>query len=255
MSKFHNSIIIYLSIVATGIVYLYPNDNSLLFIGILILTLGYLLFLFTMSMSIRSNFYLKAINHNNSEKIVLTFDDGPHPRHTLRILDILDKYDVKAVFFMIGKNVNSYPDVAKEVADRGHQIGIHSQNHNYYFGILESKKLKMEIMKCAETIKNTIGLSTNLFRPPFGITNPIIAGEVKKQKLTTIGWNVRSFDTVTEKADKIISRIMKKVGKSSIVLLHDRLDQTCEALPRIIEEIHSLGMTIGQLSVQKSGHE
>ncbi len=255
MSKFYKSIVIYLSVVATGIVYLYPNDNSLLINGIIFLTIGYLLFLFAMSMSINSNFYLKAINRNKSEKVVLTFDDGPHPKHTLRILDILDNYNVKAVFFMIGKNIKAHPKIAKEVANRGHQIGIHSQSHNYNFGISSGKKLRIEIKQCAETIKNTIGLSTILFRPPFGVTNPLIAAEVKKQKLSTIGWNVRSFDTTTDNSDKILDRIIKKIGKSSIVLLHDRLDQTCEALPHIIEKIHSLGLTIGQLSVQKSEHK
>ncbi len=145
MSKFYKSIVIYLSVVATGIVYLYPNDNSLLINGIIFLTIGYLLFLFAMSMSINSNFYLKAINRNKSEKVVLTFDDGPHPKHTLRILDILDNYNVKAVFFMIGKNIKAHPKIAKEVANRGHQIGIHSQSHNYNFGISSGKKLRIEI--------------------------------------------------------------------------------------------------------------
>ncbi len=223
--------------------------------GILTLTLVYLLVLFAMSMLIGQNFYIKAINQNNTQKIVLTFDDGPHPNHTLRILNILDMHDVKAVFFMVGKHVEAYPTIANEVAVRGHQIGIHSQNHPFNFGFLCGEKLRMEFKECSDVIENATGLKSNLFRPPFGVTNPSVAYEVKRQKLITIGWNVRSFDTITKKPDKILNRVMKKVDLGSIVLLHDRLDQTCEILPRIIEEIKGMGFAIGLLSTNKSNNE
>jgi len=236
-------------------VYLYPSNGNLLLASTIILTLGYLLFLFAMSMSIGSNFYLNAIHRNTSEKVVLTFDDGPHEKFTLRILDILDRYNIKAVFFMVGKQITANPDIAKEVANRGHQIGIHSQNHNFFFGFLRGRMLRNEIKKCAQMIENTMGIDTILFRPPFGVTNPMIAKEVEKQNLLTIGWSVRSFDTTTIKPEKIINRVIKKVGKGSIVLMHDRLDQTCEALPRIIEKIHSLGLTFGPLKIQKIENE
>ena len=150
---------------------------------------------------------------------------------------------------MIGKHVEAFPSIAKEVADRGHQIGIHSQNHRLNFGFLLGNRLTTELKECANVIENATGLKSNLFRPPFGVTNPFIAREVKRQRLTAIGWNVRSYDTATEKPDKILSRVMKNVDFGSIILLHDRLNQTCEALPQIIEKIKGTGFAIGLLSI------
>ncbi len=112
----------------------------------------------------------------------------------------------------------------------------------------EAKKLQLELKKCADVIENATTVRPFLFRPPYGVTNPAIASEVKRQKLVTIGWNVRSFDTITPKPDKILNRVMEKADVGSIVLLHDRLNQTCDALPQIIENIKGTGFAIGQLS-------
>jgi peptidoglycan/xylan/chitin deacetylase (PgdA/CDA1 family) len=255
VSKFYFSIGIYLATIATEVFYLYANDKPSLVLGILATSLIYLFLLFAMSMSIRQNFYLKAINHNKMPEVVLTFDDGPHPEYTLQILNILDAYKVKAVFFMIGKNVEAYPTIAREVADRGHQIGIHSHHHALSFGFLRANNLRKELEECADVIENITGIRSYLFRPPFGVTNPLVARAAKWQNLATIGWNVRSFDTATENPDKIITRVMKKVDFGSIILLHDRLSQTCEALPQIITKIKGTGFAIGQLSIDRSKHE
>jgi len=213
------------------------------------LTFFYLLFLFAMSMLIQQNFYLKSVCQNENGKVILTFDDGPHPVHTLKILDILDTYQLKAVFFMIGKQVETYPTIVKEVAIRGHQIGIHSQNHPLNFGFLSDKKLKKELVGCANMIEAATGVIPYLFRPPFGITNPAIARQVKRQKLVTIGWSVRSFDTATTSVEKIVNRVTKQMNEDSIVLLHDRLDQTVNALPQIIDNIRGKGFDIGELTI------
>jgi peptidoglycan/xylan/chitin deacetylase (PgdA/CDA1 family) len=255
VSKFYFSIGIYFATIATEVFYLYANDKPSLVLGILATSLIYLFLLFAMSMSIRQNFYLKAINQNKTPEVALTFDDGPHPEYTIQILDILDVYKVKAVFFMIGKHVEEYPAIAKEVANRGHQIGIHSQNHSFNFGLLQGEKLRAELIKCTDVIEKVTGYKSYLFRPPFGVTNPSLAHEVKRQNLTTIGWNVRSFDTITKEPDKILSRVLKKVDFGSIILLHDRMSQTCEVLPGIIENIKGTGFAIGLLSVDRDNHE
>ncbi len=147
MFKFYLSLGIYLATLAMGVFYLYLYDMQILVLAILAVTVVYLLFLFAMSMLIRQNFYLNAINKNKTPEVVLTFDDGPHPEYTLRILDILDEHKVKAVFFMIGKHIEAYPTIAREVADRGHQIGVHSQNHSLNFGFLRGKKTAIGIKK------------------------------------------------------------------------------------------------------------
>jgi len=201
-----------------------------------------------MSMNIGFNFFINAISRNYSDKIVLTFDDGPHPESTLKILDILDEYRVKAIFFMIGKNVVAHPAIAKEVINRGHQVGIHSYNHQVKFGFLSQKKLQAEITKCQDAIEEACGIKTELFRPPFGVTNPLISKIAMLNNLVTIGWTLRSFDTKFTSVEGLVERIVIKVKAGNIILLHDRLSITCDALPEIISGINGMGFAFGLLT-------
>lgn len=209
------------------------------------LTLFFSLFLFAMSMMIKQNFYLKAIHQNPSNRVILTFDDGPHPTETIKILDILDQNKVKAMFFMIGKNVATYPEIAKEVVKRGHQVGIHSQNHEGVFGFLMGKALENELIQCQQVIEEVTGVKTQFFRPPFGVTNPNVASITKSLSLQTIGWSVRSFDTATTSSELLVKRVVSNVKSYSIILLHDRLTQTSEALPEIIEKVNGMQFAFG----------
>ena len=104
---------------------LFSKDPVFALNACLAISVLYSLFLFAMSMMIQKNFYLDAVHQNSNGNAILTFDDGPHPEETLKILDILDRYQIKAMFFMIGKNVAKYPEIAQEVFSRGHQIGVH----------------------------------------------------------------------------------------------------------------------------------
>ena len=200
-----------------------------------------------MSLNIGFNFFIKAIPRNYNNNIVLTFDDGPHPENTLKVLNILDHHQVKAIFFMIGKNVIAYPNIAKEVISRGHQVGIHSYNHQVNFGFLSQIKLQLEITKCQTAIKDATGVNTNLFRPPFGVTNPLISRLTKLYNLVTIGWTLRSFDTKFTSVEGLVKRVVSRVKAGNIVLLHDGLSNTCDALPEIINGINGMGFAFGSL--------
>ncbi len=247
MSKFKLSIVIYSLLLVFSVVILLNNSISLIVGVVLGISLVYMLFLFAMAMLIQLNFYLKAVCVNTLQQVVLTFDDGPHPKHTLLILDILDDLHVKAVFFMIGKNVKAYPEIAKEVSRRGHQIGVHSQGHRVNFGMLKGVKLANELQGCAKEIEMATGMKPHLFRPPFGVTNPSIANVTLAQKLITIGWSVRSFDTVAKSADVINNRVLNKLKGNSIILLHD-IALTVTSLPLLITKIRSKGFNIGKLT-------
>ena len=201
-------------------------------------------------MRIQQNFFLNSIHQNHTQKVVLSFDDGPHPKYTLEILEILDRYNVKALFFVIGNNVNTHPEIANEIIKRGHQIGVHTQSHSNFFGLFGQKKVQSEIELCSKSIQKATGKVTQLFRPPFGVTNPIISGVVQLQNFQSIGWNVRSFDTTTKNVDTIIKRVTSQVSAKSIVLLHDRLPQTVGSLPEIIKTIKGMGFDIGALQLQ-----
>ena len=217
---------------------------------LLAIVLGFMVLWFVMSMMIRMDFYLKAIHQNPSNKVVLTFDDGPHPTETIKVLDVLDAHDVKALFFLIGKNVSAHPEIANEIVKRGHQVGIHSQNHKWNFGFLWGVNLRKEIEDCQKEIEKATGVKTHLFRPPFGVTNQHVARQVKQLKLQTIGWNVRTFDTSAKDSRTIINKVAKRVNSNSIILLHDRVELTTQTLPQIIEKVNGMGFAFGPLDLK-----
>ncbi len=189
------------------------------------------------SFNILWNYFLKANCQNKNcqeNSIALTFDDGVNPEFTPKVLELLKKHNAKATFFCIGRHIEKHPEIAKKIIADGHSIGNHTYNHSNNWGFLSSKKVEIELKKTDEIIEKTIGKSTKLFRPPFGVTNPNIAKAVKKMNYKVIGWNVRSLDTVIKNPDKILKRITSKVKKGDIVLLHDTSDKTVEVLEQLL---------------------
>ena len=247
MSKFQISFIGYILALLGVTLWLYLEDIAAMVFFYVLTSFIYSVLLFAMSMMIKQNFYVKAIHQNPSNKVILTFDDGPHATETLKVLDILDKTQVKALFFMIGRNVAAYPEIAKEVVKRGHQVGIHSQNHSGVFGFLMGRALENEIIQCQQEIESVTGVKTLFFRPPFGVTNPNIASITKRLGLQTIGWNVRSYDTTTKSSEVLVKRVVSGVKSNSIILLHDRLTQTTEALPEIIKKVNGMQFAFGNI--------
>lgn len=187
------------------------------------------------SFLIQWKFFIESKNHGASKgnKISLTFDDGPHEVYTRKVLDILDKYNAKATFFCIGEKLQKSPALANEIINRGHSIGNHSYRHQYNFPMFTTKKIIDEIEKTNAVIEIVAGIKANLFRPPFGVTNPRIARAIKQFQMEVIGWNVRSYDTVDNDTEKVVKRVTKKLKAGGIVLLHD--DR--ENIPNILEEI------------------
>ncbi|MFW5793105.1 MAG: polysaccharide deacetylase family protein [Bacteroidota bacterium] len=189
------------------------------------------------SININSQFYLKTIcrNKSNVNKIAITFDDGPDPDKTTKILDILNDYNAKASFFIIGEKAKSRPELVRQISDSGHLIANHSYSHSFVFPVMSAKKIQREIKETQDIIEDISGKNCIYFRPPFGVTNPLIARAVKKLKLTTIGWSIRSFDTTGKSSEKIFYRIRKRINGGDIVLLHDTGDNTLEVLKLLLE--------------------
>lgn len=169
-----------------------------------------------------SSFYGPVIYQGSqSDKVVaLTFDDGPNPPYTLQLLDILAKYDVKATFFLIGQNAGNYPEVAKAIVQRGHQIGSHTYTHSDLLK-LDETQIVTEMAKSAEVIENATGTRPKLLRPPHGFRDPMVLQLAKQQKLAIVQWSVMAEDWKKPGIEIITSRILNKVGNGSIVLLHD----------------------------------
>ena len=176
---------------------------------------------------------IPSYNFGKKEKkeIAITFDDGPHPKTTPEVLKILDDYNIKATFFCIGRNVDKYSDIAKTACEKGHIIGNHSFSHSNYFDFQSSVKMTSELNQTRNSIYHAIGKMSNLFRPPFGVTNPLLKIALNNTKLISIGWSVRSFDTIRN-PNKVISKLKKKTHPGAIILFHD----TNEKITTILKE-------------------
>ena len=196
----------------------------------------YTILLLVLSTNVQFNFFVKAYNQNPDypeNAVALSFDDGP-VKNTLEILDILDRYNAKAAFFCIGKNIEKHPDIFKEIIKRGHIVGNHTFSHTRKMGFLKSKTIYNEILRCDEIAERTGGVKMNLFRPPFGIINPKTQKALKQSGHQVIGWNVRPYDAITRSPEKILRRITKDLKKGDLILLHDNMPKTSVILEQLL---------------------
>ncbi len=201
------------------------------------------------SFRISSNFYLRTFckQSKNKNQISITFDDGPHPENTPKILSILAQYNIKATFFLIGKNAEKYPELVKQIVAEGHLIGNHTYNHKPSIGFNSTKKVLNELEKTESVLFDLVGLKVRLFRPPFGITNPNIAKAVNLKKYLTIGWSLRSLDTQIKDGKKLLQRLTSKLISGDIILFHDYAVSIVNTLEDFIKHAHSKGLEFKRL--------
>jgi polysaccharide deacetylase family sporulation protein PdaB len=183
----------------------------------------------------------------NEKKIALTFDASWGQDNTEKILDILDKYNVKATFFLVGAWVDAHPDLLKIIYDKGHEIGNHTNRHPNMNTITKEKLIKEMETVDAKIIKIT-GKGTTLFRAPSGDYNDLIIDTVKSSNRYCIQWDVDSIDWKGEGADIEYERIIKKTKAGSIILFHNEATYTPQNLPRIIEYFQNKGYQFSKVS-------
>ena len=178
--------------------------------------------------------------------IALTFDDGPWPTTTSQVLDVLKKNNVKATFFMVGKQVEKYPQLLKQVVAEGHAIGNHTWSHQY--GQYDESAAAHELNDAAALFDKTTGVKTSLFRPPAGILNNGLAAYAQQKKYAVVVWSVDSKDWryhgTTTKA--LLESVVKDAKPGGIVLLHDGggdRSTTVQALPQLITALQKRGYT------------
>jgi len=197
---------------------------------------GYLIFLLILSTNIRLNFFVRSHNNNpevEDRRVAITFDDGP-VENTLAILTILEKYNVNASFFCIGKNVEKNPEIFKAILEHGHFIGNHSYSHTRSMGFLSTKKIIKEIETCDEICEKVAGIRPKTFRPPFGVINPKIQRALIKTEHLVVGWSVRSYDAVLSSQNYILKRIIKRIKPGDVILLHDNNLKTVYILEQLL---------------------
>lgn len=186
---------------------------------------------------------------NYDKYIALTFDDGPQPNVTPRILETLEEYDAVATFFMLGIQVEYYPDIAVLVADQGHEIASHSTAHSD-LSLLHKDEIKKDILQSNQMIEDTTGVKPVLFRPPYGSYNNDVQEVVEELGLTIILWSIDSLDWKSRNASTVYATIMDDVEVGANVLMHDIHPTTADALPELLETLTNEGyqfVTVSQL--------
>jgi len=202
-----------------------------------VLAIIWLLVTIAGSFFIKWNYHIKSLHSNKTIKenlVSITFDDGPHPEFTPRILELLKKHNAKATFFCIGKHIEAYPNVFIEIIKHGHTVGNHTYSHANGIGFFKTKKVIEELQKTNTIAKNITGLTMQLYRPAFGVTNPRIKKALNATQLQSIGWNIRSLDTTSRTAKTIFNRTTKNLSKGDVVLLHDTSLKTITILEQLL---------------------
>jgi len=189
--------------------------------------------------SIRSGFFGPVIyKYEDPSRLALTFDDGPDPLVTPKILDLLDKYNFKATFFVIGKKAAQYPTLVKDAFDRGHCIASHDLTHSYLSNFRLSKQMTKEIHESQKIIETIIGKKPRLYRPPVGLTNPHLFKALGSLGMTCIGWDRRVRDSGNRRVSRF-SKFQSLAVPGSVILLHDCMPEESnrEAFLFYLEEL------------------
>lgn len=182
---------------------------------------------------------------DGTHSVALTFDDGPDPVDTPKLLDLLREKDVKATFFVVGKRADQYPEIVRRAWAEGHLVANHTWSHNSLFCFLMPRRLRAEIERCTESIRRSAGFRPRFFRSPVGLRHPLLAPYLKADGLEYVSWSIRTLDTFTTDSGVLAKRILNKATSGDIILLHDHLprgtDAMLEALPRVIDELRNRG--------------
>ena len=173
------------------------------------------------------------------KKIAITFDDGPHPVYTLKLLDGLAQRNVKATFFIIGESAERYPEVIKRIYDEGHLIGNHTYSHVQLTCISSTRAIE-EIRKTNDIVASITGETVRYIRPPFGLYNKTLAAS---SNLIPILWTVDPRDWSVLNTNSVVSHVVKKVKENDVILLHDIFDTSVDAALQIIDILLEQGYT------------
>jgi len=179
----------------------------------------------------------------------LTFDDGPSEETTPRFLEILREKDVKATFFVVGRQAERYPDLVRQMVTEGHAIGNHTFSHPPLFCFLTPSRLRWEIERTQATLCRLTGRRPLFFRSPVGLRHPFLAQALEDVGLEYISWKLRTFDTRRQDPVALRARILDGVGPGAIVLMHDRPARGTNALlailPQVIDHLRDRGYEFG----------
>lgn len=183
------------------------------------------------------------------KKVALTFDDGPDEKYTNLVLDILEDKEVKATFFVVGKQVELFPETMKRIVEEGHAIGNHSWDHKNFTKI-STKQINHQIDKTNNAIKAAVDISTEWVRAPYGAKNKKVKSAISKSGNTEVGWTVDTRDWAGTAKEDMMANVKKNLKPDGIILMHSfggkggKLDNTVEFLPELIDYLHEQNYTL-----------
>jgi peptidoglycan/xylan/chitin deacetylase (PgdA/CDA1 family) len=177
--------------------------------------------------------------HTGKNDVALTFDDGPSEFTTRKILDLLDRYSVKATFFVSGFNATRFPGLIEEILRRGHSIGNHSCTHDPFVMMKRYRVLYREVYE-AKSVLQKMGIDALAFRPPVGIINPKLPSILTQLGLFCVTFSCRARDAGNFRVKNLAARILKNVNGDDIILLHDKPPRRSEDDSVLLQEIEKI---------------
>ena len=153
--------------------------------------------------------------------VALTFDDGPDARSTPALLELLREAGVEAAFFCVGERVAAHPELTARIAGQGHLVENHSYGHGNLTNLFSVARLRAELERTQEIIRQATGIAPRWFRPPMGLSNPRVFRAARALGLTVLGWSARGLDTMLTEPERIVKRIVRRLEPGAIILLHD----------------------------------
>jgi peptidoglycan-N-acetylglucosamine deacetylase len=189
----------------------------------------------------------------DNPQVALTFDDGPYGFRSVAVLEVLKHYRVPATFFMVGRQIEKYPDLVVRTAMEGHECANHSYHH-YRLPKIPLEEVVDELNVTNALLKDKLGVRSRLFRPPGGEYNPSIQRVIEHLGYINVLWSADPADYREQcKPHDIVEMIMRDLQPGGIILLHDGLDRSTQALPELIRRVRAKGwsfVTVSELLVQ-----
>jgi len=186
----------------------------------------------------------------SKDRIAITFDDGPDPRSTPQLLELLHHRRIPAAFFCIGRRVTEHPGLAAQIFREGHLVENHSHSHSKSINLFSLARLESDLKMAQSVIQQTTGVAPRFYRPPFGHSNPKTFKAAKSQNLTVVGWTVRAFDTVDSNPERVAKRLLRGVKPGAVILLHDGgipPDRLVLTVKTLLDKVHLLGYEVVRL--------
>lgn len=216
---------------------------------------GYLSFIVAGVMLPRWRMHADSVTRCPGSGIALTFDDGPNPTTTRRVLALLREHGMRATFFVIGRKVEQHPEVVREIVREGHEVALHSFEHSRLYAFKTPAEVVADIERTQLAVREACGETPVLFRPPVGMTSPRTAEGARRAGVRLVAWSVRGYDGLAHGSPHaVLRRVLRGIRPGAIVLLHDAAEHddfepaSLDVLPAMLGELRARGLTSLRLS-------